>query len=85
MRKILKFLLFSFKLTEETLKFILYNVIKTTLAYIKFSFFFQFYAKVSDYGGVRLWSHQTIDMHPNTLHFDCLSKNLTAMMITFIR
>ena len=46
------FLLFSFKITEETLKFTPYKVIQTKEAYI----FSQFYAKVSNYRAVRLSS-----------------------------
>ena len=43
------FLLFSFKLMEETLKYILYKVIKDLIFIIP-----QFYAKDSDYRAVRL-------------------------------
>ena len=55
------FFFISLKLMEETLKYTLYKLIQTTLAYI-ISFFF---AKVSDYRAVGLSRHRTIDTHPN--------------------
>lgn len=59
---ILKFLLFPFKQTEETLKYILYNVIQT-----KFSFF--------SHKSAGLSSYHTIDKHPN-YYTSCLLCNV---------
>ena len=60
-RWIFKFILFSFKLMEETLKYILHKVNQSILT-INFHFISQSYAKMSEYRAVELSSSRTIEL-----------------------